>query len=79
MVKNPPASIGDTSLIPGLKRSPGEEKGNLLLYFCLENPMGRGTGEATVHGVAKSQTRLSTHAHTHTHTVPQSTTASVLF
>ena len=29
-------------------------------------PMGRGAWRATVHGVAKSQTRLSTHEHTHT-------------
>ena len=27
---------------------------------CLENPMDRGAWRATVHGVAKSQTRLST-------------------
>ena len=31
-------------------------------------PMDRGDWWATVHGVAKSQTRLSAHAHTHTHT-----------
>ena len=28
-------------------------------YFCLENPMDRGSWQATVHGVTKSQTRLS--------------------
>ena len=28
-------------------------------------PMDRGTWRATVHRVAKSQTRLSTHAHMH--------------
>ena len=28
-------------------------------YSCLENPMGRGAWQATVHGVAKSQTGLS--------------------
>ena len=32
MVKNPPANAGDTSLIPGLGRSPGEGNGNPLLY-----------------------------------------------
>ena len=31
----------------------------LLQYSCLENPMGRGAWWAAVHGVAKSQTRLS--------------------
>ena len=37
----------------------GEGKGNPLQYSCLENPMGRGAWWAAVHGVAKSQTRLS--------------------
>ena len=30
-----------------------------VLYSCLENPMDRGAWQATVHRVAKSQTRLS--------------------
>ena len=38
--------------------SPGEGNGNLLQYSCLENPMDRGAWQATVHGVAQSQTRL---------------------
>ena len=46
----------DPSSIPGLGRSPGEGNGNPLQYFCLENPMDRGAWQATVHGVAKSQT-----------------------
>ena len=33
--------------------------GNPLQYSCLENPMGAGAWWAIVHGVAKSQTRLS--------------------
>ena len=37
----------------------GEGNGTLLQYSCLENPMDRGAWWATVHGVAKSQTRLS--------------------
>ena len=45
--------------IPGSGRSPGEGNGNPLQYSCLENPMGRGAGWATVHGVSKSWTRLS--------------------
>ena len=67
MVKNPPVNAGDirdTGSIPGLGKSPGGEHGNPLQYSCLENPMDRGTWWATVHGVAKSQTRLkqlSTH------------------
>ena len=52
-VKNLPANTGDTGLIPGLGRSPGEGNSNLLQYSCLENPMGRGAWQATVHGVAK--------------------------
>ena len=52
-VKNLPANTGDTGLIPGLGRSPGEGNSNLLQYSCLENPLGRGAGQATVHGVAK--------------------------
>ena len=30
-----------------------------LQYYCLENPMDRGDWQATVHGIAKNQTRLS--------------------
>ena len=32
----------DLGSVPGLGRSPGEGNGNLLLYSCLENFMGRG-------------------------------------
>ena len=38
---------------------PGEGDGNPLQCSCLENPMDRGGWQATVHGVAKSQTWLS--------------------
>ena len=41
-VKNPPPNAGDTGSIPGFGRSPGEGNGNLLQYFCLENPTDRG-------------------------------------
>ena len=58
VVKNPPASAGDTCFIPGSGRSPGVGNGNPLLYLCLENPMDRGAWWATVCGVAKSRTRL---------------------
>ena len=69
MVKNLPASAGDVRdevLIPASGRSPGDGNGNPLLYSCLENPMDRGAGRATVRNVAQSQTglkRLSTDAH----------------
>ena len=36
----------------------GEGNSNPLQYSCLENPMGRGAWWSTVHGVAKSRTRL---------------------
>ena len=52
-------SVGDSGLIPGLGRSPGEVNGNPLQYSCLENPVNRGAWWAAVHGVAKSQTCLS--------------------
>ena len=48
----------DPSSNPGLERSPEEGNGNPLQYFCLENPMDGGAWQATVHGVAKSRTRL---------------------
>ena len=50
---------GDRGSIPGLERSPGEGNGNPFQYSCLENPMDGGAWLATVHRVAKSQTRLS--------------------
>ena len=59
VVKNPPANAGDagdTGLIPGLGRSPGEEHGNPLQYSCLENSTDRGALWATVCGAAKNQT-----------------------
>ena len=58
-------SVGDLSLIPGLGRSPGEGKGYPLQYAGLEKSM-----DCIVHGVTKSQTRLSNfHFHfTFTHT-----------
>ena len=37
----------------------GEGIGNPLQYSCLENPMGGGDWQATVHGFAKSWTQLS--------------------
>ena len=56
MVKNPPVNAGDAGSIPGSGRSPGEGKGNLLQYSCLENSIDREAWWAKVHGVAKSQT-----------------------
>ena len=65
--KESACNAGDPGLIPGSGGSPGKEKGNPLQYSCLGNPTNTGAWKATVHGVAKSQTRLS-NSHTHTHT-----------
>ena len=46
-------SAGDAGLIPGPGRSPGGGNGNPTQYSCLENPMDRGAGWGTVHGVTK--------------------------
>ena len=67
MVKNLPANAGDEGSIPGSGRTPGEGNGNPLQYSCLENPMDRGAGWAIIHGVAKSQTRLSAHTYRDKH------------
>ena len=50
---------GDSGSIPGLGRSPREGDGKPLQYSCLGNPTDRGDWQATVYGVAKSQTQLS--------------------
>ena len=55
-IKNPPVNAGDSGLIPGLGKSPGEGNSNHLQYSCLENPIDRGAWQATIHGVANSQT-----------------------
>ena len=47
---------GDQSLIPGLRRYPGEGNVNSLQYSCLGNPMDRGAWQATVYGFTKTQT-----------------------
>ena len=55
--KEPACNAGDLGLIPVSGR--GEWKGYPLHYSCLENSMNRGAWWAIVHGVTKSQTRLS--------------------
>ena len=54
---------GNPGLIPGSGRSPGGGHGNPLQYSSLENPMDRGAWWATVHEIAKNQTRWSDWAH----------------
>ena len=80
VVKNPPTNAGDTrdvGSILGSERSLEVGNGTPLQYPCLENSMGRGAWQATVHGVPKSRTwqcvwahahmRARVHTHTHTH------------
>ena len=55
VVKNPSPSAGDSGLIPGLGRSPGEGNGNPFQCSCLGNAMDRGAWWATVHGVTKTR------------------------
>ena len=52
--KKSACNTGDLGSIPGLGRSPGEGKGYPLQYSGLEN-----FTDCIVHGVTKSQTRLS--------------------
>ena len=59
-VKSLPANAGDLRDVgssPQWGKFPGGEQSNPHQYSCLENPMERGAWLATVHRVAKSQTR----------------------
>ena len=57
--KESACNAGDPGSVPGSERSPGEGNSSPLQYSWLENSMDRRAWEATVHGVAKSWTRLS--------------------
>ena len=57
--KESTCNAGDLGLVPGLGRSTGRGHSNPLQYSCLENPYGQRSLPGTVHGDAKSQTRLS--------------------
>ena len=50
---------GDVGSIPGWGRSPGVGNSSPVLYCCLENSMDRRAWQSTIHGISKSQTRLS--------------------
>ena len=55
-VKESACSAGDLGLIPGSERSLREGNGYPFQYSCLENSTDRGAWQATVHGVAESDT-----------------------
>ena len=57
--KESACNAGDLGSITRSGRSLREGNGNLLQYSCLENLMDKRTWQATVHGVIKSQIRLS--------------------
>ena len=62
MVMNSPANAGDTRdavSIPGSGISSGVGNSKPFQYSCMGNPMDREVWRATVHGVAKSQIRLT--------------------
>ena len=68
--KESACNAGDLGLIPGLGRTPGGGHSNPFQYSCLYSRIQeslekffRGTWQATVHGVLKSRTRLSTAQH----------------
>ena len=64
VVKNLSANAGDkrdVGSISGSGRSSELGNGNPPQYSCLGNPLDRGAWQATVHGVTKSETHLSTH------------------
>ena len=58
-IKNQPVNVGDPGLILVSGGSLGEENGNSLQYFCLENFMDRGAWWATVLGITKIWTQLN--------------------
>ena len=62
-------NVGGLGSIPGSVRSPGEGNGNPSQYSCLENPIDRRAWQATVYGVARSQTRLSDFTFTFTYSI----------
>ena len=65
MVKDSACNAGDAegAVQPlGWEDSPGRENSKPLQCSCLENPMDRGAQWTMVHGVIKSEARLSTHS-----------------
>ena len=75
-------STAPTQAIAAQQKVPSREgKGTPLQYSCLESPMDRGAWWAAVHGVARSQTRLSDFTFTfHSHALEKemATHSSVL-
>ena len=64
-------SVGDLGSIPGWGIFPGEGNGNPLQYSSRKSHGQRSLVQATVHGVAKSRTRLSDFTSLHFSTVSE--------
>ena len=62
-------NVGDPGSIPGSGKSPGEGKGNLLKYSCLENPMDRGAWRATYSPWGRKESDTTEKLHFHFHEV----------
>ena len=60
--KESACEAGDSSLIPGLGRSPSVGNDNPFQYSCLESSVNRGSWRATVHGITESN--MTEHAYT---------------
>ena len=56
---------------PCIGKIPWRRKWQPILNYCLKNPLDRGAWQATVRGVTRSQTWLSTHSYHH-HTLQTS-------
>ena len=54
--QNSPTNVGDSGLIPGSGRSPGQGNGNPLQYSCLGNPIDRGANGLQSMGSQESDT-----------------------
>ena len=68
----------ETRFNPWVGKVPWKRECNPLYYSCLENPMDRGDWQATVHGVAKTQMRLNSHATTFEPNITHNTKVSLL-
>ena len=64
---------------PWVRKVAWRRNGNPLQYSCLENPLFRRARWAAVHGVTKSQTRLSVHAWWNTRGITFSERNDLLF
>ena len=53
--QNSPTNVGDSGLIPGSGRSPGQGNGNPLQYSCLGNPIDCSPPGSSLHGIRQTR------------------------